>query len=117
MSDGGLTFRLGVSIPSRAAAYPLGRFPTSTAGGSEEAPMLNPDPGRISGALWYFAVECLAMEPGTRYGGTYADKPGYHNTRDNLLNQGRSGDYSVRLPADRAGPGDKTAAFDWTFSD
>jgi len=77
----------------------------------------NPDPSRITAALWYFVESCLAMQPGTEYGGTFADKPGYHNTRNNLFNQGRTNDYSVRLAADRAGPGDKTAAFDWTFPD
>ena len=77
----------------------------------------NPDPGRISAALWYFVEECLAMQAGTEYGGTFADKPGYHNTRDNLIRQGRSNDYSVRLAADKAGPGNRTAAFDWTFPD
>ncbi|GIJ50038.1 hypothetical protein Val02_69240 [Virgisporangium aliadipatigenens] len=79
--------------------------------------MPNPDPSRITAALWYFAESCLAMQPGTQYGGTFADKPGYHNTRNNLINQGRSNDYSIRLAADRAGPGDKCAAFDWTFPD
>lgn len=77
----------------------------------------NPDPGRITAALWYFVESCLAMQPGTQYGGTFADKPGYHNTRNNLYNQGRTNDYSVRLAADKAGPGDKCAAFDWTFPD
>ncbi|GIJ43607.1 hypothetical protein Val02_04930 [Virgisporangium aliadipatigenens] len=77
----------------------------------------NPDPARITSALWYFVQSCLAMQPGTQYGGTFTDKPGYHNTRDNLFRQGRTNDYSVRLDADRAGPGDKTAAFDWTFPD
>ncbi|GIJ46529.1 hypothetical protein Val02_34150 [Virgisporangium aliadipatigenens] len=77
----------------------------------------NPDPSRITAALWYFVESCLAMHPGTQYGGTFADKPGYHNTRNNLYNQGRTNDYSVRLAADKAGPGDKCAAFDWTFPD
>lgn len=77
----------------------------------------NPNPSRITAALWYFAESCLAMQPGTENGGTFADKPGYHNTRNNLVNQGRTNDYSIRLAADKAGPGDKTAAFDWTFPD
>ncbi|GIJ51330.1 hypothetical protein Val02_82160 [Virgisporangium aliadipatigenens] len=77
----------------------------------------NPDPSRITGALWYFVESCLAMQPGTQYGGTFTDKPGYHNTRNNLWRQGRVKDYSVVLAADRAGPGDKAAAFDWTFPD
>lgn len=77
----------------------------------------NPNPVRVTDALWYFVESCLAMQPGTQNGGTYTDKPGYHNTRDNLYRQGRTNDYSVRLAADKQGPGDKTAAFDWTFPD
>jgi hypothetical protein len=77
----------------------------------------NPSPARITPALWHFVESCLALQPGTQNGGTFADKPGYHNTRNNLINQGRTNDYSVRYGPDKLGPGDKTAAFDWTFPD
>lgn len=77
----------------------------------------NPDPKRITDALWYFAQECLAMQPGTQYGGIVAAQPGYHGWRDWLIANGRSGDYSIRYAPDKLGPGDKSAAFDWTFPD
>jgi hypothetical protein len=75
----------------------------------------NPNPARVTDASWYFMESLLALEPGSRNGGTFTDKPGYHNTRDNLLAQGLRGDYSIQLGADKLGPGDKTAAYDWTF--
>jgi hypothetical protein len=77
----------------------------------------NPNPALITPALWYFVGSCLAMQPGTQNGGTFADKPGYHNTRNGLYADRLTNDYSVRLAADKEGPGDKTAAFDWTFPD
>jgi hypothetical protein len=75
----------------------------------------NPNPARITAASWWFVERLLALEPGSSNGGTYTDKPGYHNTRDNLLAQGLRGDYSIQLAADKLGPADKTAAYDWTF--
>lgn len=78
----------------------------------------NPNPALITDALWHFAEACLAMQPGTEYGGIVAtNQDGYHNTRNNLNNQGRTNDYSIRLAADKAGPADKCAGFDWTFPD
>ncbi len=78
----------------------------------------NPNPSLITPALWYFAEQCLAMQPGTQNGGIVAtNQGGYHNTRNNLINQGRSNDYSIRQSPDKGGPGDKCAAFDWTFPD
>lgn len=61
--------------------------------------------------LWQ---QLLALEPTTKLGGVYANKPGYHNIRNNLP----SWDYSVcDQPPDGGGPGDKAAAIDWTFPD
>jgi len=57
--------------------------------------------------------QLLDLQPGTRNGGTYDNKPGYHNTRDGNL----SSDYSVTDAEDKGGPSDKTAAYDWTFPD
>ncbi|BCJ55212.1 hypothetical protein Asp14428_66870 [Actinoplanes sp. NBRC 14428] len=68
----------------------------------------------IAKVLWP-AMEKL--EPGSLLGGILADKPGYHNTRDRLRQQGRRWDYSIRWPRDRRGPGDEAAAIDWTFPD
>jgi len=76
----------------------------------------NPDPGHISDALWWFWEQLHAMEPDTQLGGFYASKPGYHNTRANLLAKPEwRNDYSIQLSADKRGPADKSAALDWTF--
>ncbi len=68
--------------------------------------------------MWWFIEACCSLT-GTafsaEYGGSYTDKPGSHNTRDNLIRQGRTNDYSIRDTRNKRGPGDKTAAFDWTF--
>lgn len=80
--------------------------------------MLNPNSARISDPLWWFVEQCTALMPTSfsdEYGGTYTDKAGSHNTRNNLIAQGRTNDYSIRDPLNKLGPGDKTAAFDWTF--
>lgn len=77
----------------------------------------NPDPRRITDALWYFAESCLAMQPGTQYGGIVAAQKGYHGWRDWLIENGLLNDYSIRFAPDKLGPGDKSAAFDWTFPD
>lgn len=48
-------------------------------------------------------------------GGIAANKPGYHNSRENLLAQGRSRDYSLQAPADRRGNPEASAGIDITF--
>jgi len=73
----------------------------------------NPNPARITGASWWLMEQLLALQPGTKDGGIYANKPGYHNTRTGNA----SSDYSVRDAEDRGGPADKAAAYDWTFPD
>lgn len=75
--------------------------------------MANPNPARITDELWRFRTACLDMEPGTadEDSGIYANKPGYHNTRS----QNDPENYSVRDAPDQKGPGDKAAAWDWTF--
>lgn len=78
----------------------------------------NPAPAVISAEMWRFRTYCLWLEPGSQDvdSGIYANKAGYHNTRKNLLaNPNWRNDYSIRLPADKEGPADKAAAFDWTF--
>lgn len=80
--------------------------------------MNNPNSARISTPLWWFVEKCTSLTAtgfSDEYGGTYTDKPGGHNTRDNLIRQGRDNDYTVRDALNKQGPGDKTAAFDWTF--
>lgn len=73
--------------------------------------MGNPSPARITDEVWYFWESLFALEPTSQLGGIFANKPGYHNTRDNLP----AWDYSKQLQADLQGPGDKSAALDWTF--
>lgn len=73
----------------------------------------NPSPTRITPALWWFWERFAQMEPSARLGGIYANKPGYHNIRKALPR----GDYSVLRAIDRAGPDDRSAAIDITFSD
>jgi hypothetical protein len=76
----------------------------------------NPNPARITDASWWLMEQLLALENGSRNGGIYADKRGYHNTR--AANQQRWPDnYSIRDAEDQGGPNDKAAAYDWTFPD
>lgn len=72
----------------------------------------NPNPANITDEMWWLWQQLQAMEPDTELGGIYANKPGYHNARNNLPYY----DYSVcDNPPDWGGPGDKAAAIDWTF--
>lgn len=74
----------------------------------------NPNPTRISAALWRFWTEFKAFEKGAQYGGTFAPKPGYHSYRSRL----GSGDYSVgEVALDRQGSAEKCSAIDITLSD
>lgn len=80
----------------------------------------NPNPARISAPLWWFVEQCTALTPtafSDEYGGTVnQNESGSHNTRDGLLaNPNWRNDYSIRDSLNKQGPGDKTAAFDWTF--
>ena len=60
----------------------------------------------------YLKEALLSLEPGSQWGGDYANKPGYHNMRQQLP----SYDYSVcDLPPDDGGPSDVCAALDWSF--
>ncbi|PWK48831.1 VCBS repeat protein [Actinoplanes xinjiangensis] len=73
----------------------------------------NPNPSRQTEASWWLMEQLLDLEPGTRNGGIYANKPGYHNSRAG----NDPGNYSVRDTEDKGGPSDKAAAYDWTFPD
>lgn len=78
----------------------------------------NPSPALISAEMWRFRTYCLWLEPGSQDvdSGIFANKPGYHNSRKNLLaNPDWRNDYSIRLAPDKEGPADKAAGFDWTF--
>lgn len=73
--------------------------------------MGNPNPAVITGEMWWLWEQLHELEPGSQLGGIYANKSGYHNTR----NGNAAGNYSVREAEDHQGPGDKAAALDWTF--
>lgn len=79
--------------------------------------MTNPNPALITNEMWQFWLDFKALEPSVLLGGIYANKSGYHNTRDE--NEAHfPGDYSYSEYAlDRQGPGDKAAAIDFTFPD
>lgn len=64
-------------------------------------------------ALEYLWDRLQELEPGTKLGGIATNKPGYHNSRQNLP----SNDYSVVDKPDKGGPSDYAAALDWTFPD
>lgn len=71
-------------------------------------------PANTTDAMWWFWQQLQAMEPSSALGGTFANKPGYHNCRNNLP----SYDYSVcDRPPDDGGPGNVCGAIDWTFYD
>lgn len=59
---------------------------------------------------------CLALSSQCRNKGTTVLKTGYHGPRD-WLRRNHPGDYSIELPIDQLGPGDKGAAFDLGFED
>lgn len=46
-----------------------------------------------------------------------AGSPGYHTSREDLIKQGRSGDYSIQAPADKRGNAKNAAGIDITLSD
>src|SRR5574342_20486 len=75
----------------------------------------NPIPSRITHHMWAFWQECQVIMGATvAYGGIYANKRGYHNTR--AANEANwPGNYSIRLAADQQGPDDKAAAHDLTY--
>lgn len=73
----------------------------------------NPNPSRVTDAIWAFWNWFDQFEPTVVLGGIFAAKGGYHDIRN-----GHSGDYSVaEVAADRQGPGDKASAIDLTMSD
>lgn len=86
-------------------------------------PRPNPNPERMTDALWWLVCMREALEPAlSENGGTYANKPGYHNVGANLPNHGEGNaktDHSIRRAPDRRGAWwrTKTSAHDWTFLD
>lgn len=97
--------------------WPRGKYPDFT------LPKPNPNPDRMTDALWWLVCMREALEPVlSENGGTYANKKAYHNIGQNLPDYGLGNartDASIRRAPDRAGPWwrTKTAAHDWTFLD
>lgn len=86
-------------------------------------PKPNPNPARMTNALWWLVCMREALEPTvSENGGTYANKPGYHNAGENVEDHGLGNsqtDHSIRRAPDRQGPWwkEKSSAHDWTFLD
>lgn len=77
----------------------------------------NPNPALITDPIWWYWLRLQELEPGTKLGGIYANKSGYHNTAKANLDRW-PGNYSTRNADDRTGPGlTKARALDWTFPD
>lgn len=87
-----------------------------------DRPNLNP---RHTDAFWWFILrlEELSERDNAQmvFAGGYTNKPGFHNTRENLRAMGLDDgaldldtDYSMRDPINRLGPEDKAAGIDWT---
>lgn len=97
--------------------HPRGAAPDFT------LPRPNPNPGRMTDALWWLVCMRELLEPQlSDNGGTYTDKPGSHNAGENLPDYGPGDartDHSIRHPWNRSGPWWRkfTAAHDWTFRD
>lgn len=91
-----------------------------------QLPEPNPDPARMTDALWWLVCMRMRLSSQSRNGGTYAYKAGSHNTGQNLLNHTDSrgvriweDDHSIRHEWNRTGPWwqTKCSAHDWTFAD
>ena len=78
--------------------------------------MSNPNPSRITAAMWRVWTEAKTIISGVLLGGIYANKPHYHSSvEQNLANWPWS--YSVKFPLDlQRGPRDKARAIDLTMS-
>jgi peptidoglycan hydrolase-like protein with peptidoglycan-binding domain len=81
----------------------------------------NPYAATTTDAMWWFWLRLEELHPDGQLGGTYADKPGFHNKGDRLPDHGRgvkATDYSIRDAVNRSGPGmTHASAIDWTFPD
>jgi hypothetical protein len=86
-------------------------------------PKPNPNRSRMTDALWWLVCMRELLEPKlSANGGTFADKPGFHNAGERLTDHGPGDsrtDHSIRHAVNRTGPWwrTRTAAHDWTFRD
>lgn len=102
----------GLPGPPGRPGFPA-RRPSAPLSGTEAT---NPNPDRITAALWRLWLGAQNVIPGVRLGGIYADTRGYHNTRERLESW-LPDNYSIQLDMDRRGPDDKASAIDLTMSD
>lgn len=84
-------------------------------------PRPNPNPQRVTDALWWLVCMREALEPLSDSGGILAIKPGYHSYGSRLPDFGLGDprtDHSIRRAPDRTGPWWRqyAAAHDWTFT-
>lgn len=98
--------------------HPRGRKPDFSMAGLPP----NPNPARITNAMWWLVCMRLKLEPLSRNGGIYANKAGSHNAGENLPDFGANNpqtDHSIRHPWNRTGPWweQYSAGLDWTFED
>jgi hypothetical protein len=94
--------------------HPRGTAPDFT------LPQPNPNPQRVTDALWWLRCMRLRLEPLSEDGGILAIKPGYHSYGSRLPDYGVGDartDHSIRRAPDRVGPWWKqyASAHDWTF--
>lgn len=68
--------------------------------------------GAIETVLWPGAKAIIGAD--LRNSGIFANKSGYHNSRNNLKRT-RPSDYSIQLAVDKEGPGDLGSAIDLSF--
>lgn len=85
-------------------------------------PKPNPNPSRMTDALWWLVCMREALEPASQNSGTFANKPGSHNAGENLPDHGQGSkktDHSIRDSFNRTGKWWRkyTSAHDWTFPD
>lgn len=85
-------------------------------------PSPNPRGTNTTNAVWWFRCHALTLAKTSRDGGTYANKPGFHNKGKQVRDNGagvRTTDYSIRDLRNRRGAWwkDYSSGFDWTFTD
>lgn len=95
--------------------HPRGTAPDFT------LPKPNPNPERVTNALWWLVCMRQQLEPLSQNGGILAIKPGYHSYGSRLPDHGLGDprtDHSIRRAPDRTGPWWKqfAAAHDWSFT-